>query len=54
MTGHLWIGMVNDLKAGYRLTRVPFELMRQLSRVSKAAAPAFLQRAAELEREAAG
>ena len=54
MTGHLWIGMVNDLKAGYRLSRVPFELMVQLSRVSKAAAPAFLRRAADREREAAG
>ena len=50
MTAHLWIGMVNDLKAAYRLTRVPFELMQQLSRVSKAAAPSFLQRAAERER----
>ncbi|MFZ2950617.1 MAG: 3'-5' exonuclease [Desulfuromonadaceae bacterium] len=54
MTGHLWIGMVNDLKAGYRLSRVPFELMRQLSKVSRAAAPAFLQRAAEREGEAVG
>lgn len=54
MTGHLWIGMVNDLKVGYRLPRVPFELMVQLSRVSKAAAPAFLQRAADLERLTAG
>jgi len=51
MTGHLWISMVNDLKAVYHLTQVPFELMRQLSRVSKAAAPAFLQRAADKERQ---
>jgi DNA polymerase III subunit epsilon len=49
MTGHLWISMVNDLKAGYKLTQVPFELMQQLSRVPRKAAPAFLQRAAEKE-----
>lgn len=47
MTGHLWIGMINDLKAGYRLDTVPFELLRQLAKVSKASAPAFLKRAAE-------
>lgn len=47
MTGHLWIGMINDLKTGYRLGTVPFELMRQLAKVSKAAAPSFLMRAAE-------
>lgn len=52
MTGHLWINMVTDLKAAYQLTRVPFELMQQLSRVSKGAAPAFLQRAADKEIQA--
>ncbi len=52
MTGHLWISMVNDLKEAYKLTRVPFELMQQLSRVSKSAAPAFLQRAADKEIQA--
>lgn len=53
MTGHLWIGMVNDLKSGYDLGRVPFGLMQRLSKVSKAAAPAFLRRAAESEGSAA-
>lgn len=47
MTGHLWISMVNDLKAGYKLTQVPFDLMKRLSKVSRAAAPSFLKRAAE-------
>lgn len=47
MTGHLWISMVNDLKADYKLRQVPFELMQQLSKVSKAAAPSFLKRAAD-------
>jgi DNA polymerase III subunit epsilon len=54
MTGHLWISMVDDLKAGYRLTQVPFELMQRLSRVSKTAAASFLQRAADQERQAGG
>ncbi|NTW98779.1 MAG: 3'-5' exonuclease, partial [Geobacteraceae bacterium] len=51
MTGHLWISMVNDLKAEYNLSRIPFELMQQLSKVSRTAAPSFLQRAADTERQ---
>jgi DNA polymerase-3 subunit epsilon len=47
MTGHLWISMVNDLKADYKLRHVSFDLMQQLSKVSKAAAPSFLKRAAD-------
>ena len=47
MTGHLWTSMVNDLKSDYKLRQVPFDLMQQLSKVSKAAAPSFLKRAAE-------
>ena len=50
MTGHLWTCMVNDLKAGYNLTQVPFELMQQLAKVSKAATPSFLRRAADSQR----
>jgi DNA polymerase III subunit epsilon len=50
MTGHLWIGMINDLKADYLLRQVPFVLMQQLSRVTKAAAPSFLKRFADKER----
>ena len=46
MTGHLWISMVNDLKADFKLRHVPFDLMQQLSKVSKTAAPAFLKRIA--------
>jgi DNA polymerase-3 subunit epsilon len=46
MTGHLWIEMVNDLKAEYKLRQVPFDLMQQLAKVPKAAAPSFLKRAA--------
>ena len=47
MTAHLWIGMVNDIKAGYKLRDVPFDLMRRLSKVSKSAAPSFLKRFAD-------
>lgn len=47
MTGHLWISMVNDLKTAFNLRQVPFDLMPQLAKVSKAAAPAFLRRIAE-------
>jgi DNA polymerase-3 subunit epsilon len=42
MTGRLWIGMVNDIKADYGLRTVPFEVMLRLSKVSKTSAPAFL------------
>lgn len=47
MTAHLWIMMVNDLKAEYGLTQVPFDLFKRLSKVSRSAAPTFLRRAAE-------
>lgn len=50
MTGHLWIEMVNDLKADYKLRNVPFELMQQLSKVSRVAAPSFIKLAADKQR----
>jgi DNA polymerase-3 subunit epsilon len=46
MTGHLWISMINDLKAAYQLDTVPFALLQRLSRVSRKAVPAFLGRLA--------
>jgi len=46
MTGHLWLGMVSDLKKVFGLKQVPFELMCQLAKISKSATPAFLARAA--------
>jgi DNA polymerase-3 subunit epsilon len=46
MTAYLWLGMIHDLKAAYRLRQVPFALMRQLAKVSKTAAPAYLRRIA--------
>ncbi|MHC1699151.1 MAG: PolC-type DNA polymerase III [Geobacteraceae bacterium] len=50
MTGHLWIGMVEDLKKVFGLRPVPFDLMRRLAKVPKSAAAAFLARAADSER----
>ena len=47
MTALLWIGMIQELKTTYRLRHVPFDLMRRLSKISKAAAPAYLSRIAE-------
>jgi len=44
MTAHLWLGMLNDIRRGYRIESISFSLMQALSRVSKAAAPAFLSR----------
>ena len=47
MTAHLWINMVNDLKAEYGLAQVSFDLLKRLSKVSRSAAPTFLRRAFE-------
>jgi DNA polymerase-3 subunit epsilon len=44
MTAHLWLGMLNDIRRGYRIESISFSLMQNLSRVSKAAAPGFLRR----------
>jgi DNA polymerase-3 subunit epsilon len=47
MTGHLWINMVSDLKTTFNLVSVPFQLMQQLAKVSKAKIPAFLKQCAQ-------
>jgi DNA polymerase-3 subunit epsilon len=47
MTALLWIGMVKELKAVYRLRQVSFDLMQRLSKISKASAPAYLERIAQ-------
>ncbi|MFA7537263.1 MAG: 3'-5' exonuclease [Desulfuromonadales bacterium] len=44
MTGHLWVGMIEDLKDAYQIRSVPFELMRRLAKVGKRAVPKFLQK----------
>ena len=37
MTAHLWLGMLDDIADRFRIPDIPFALMQQLSRVSKAA-----------------
>jgi len=49
MTGHLWIGMVEDMKNMFGLRQVPFDLMRQLAKVPKAATPSLLARVADAQ-----
>jgi len=44
MTAHLWLGMLNDISSQYRIERISFSLMQELSRVSKVAVPGFLGR----------
>jgi len=47
MTANLWIGMVNDIKANYKLRSVPFDLMMRLSKVSKSAISHYIKRFAD-------
>jgi len=44
MTGHLWVNMIRDLKGTYNIRNVPFDLMCRLAKVSRRAAPNFLQK----------
>ncbi len=44
MTAHLWIGILNDIRCGHRIESISFSLMQELSRVSRAVAPGFLDR----------
>ncbi len=46
MTGHLWISMIAEIKKRFGFNEVSFELMRKISTITKAQAPAFLKRAA--------
>ena len=44
MTAHLWLRMLGDITDRHCIEDIPFSLMQELSRVSKATAPVFLQR----------
>lgn len=46
MTAHLWLGMLNDIRCEHRIESIPFSLMQELSRVSKAATRGFLSKRA--------
>ncbi|HJW81912.1 MAG TPA: 3'-5' exonuclease [Acidiferrobacterales bacterium] len=43
MTAHLWLGMLQDIRAQYRIRHIPFSLMQELTRVPKAAVGRFLK-----------
>jgi len=46
MTGHLWISMIDEIKNRFGLNRVSFDLMKKISKVTKAKAPAYLEKIA--------
>ena len=46
MTGQLWIAMINEIKEAFGISKVSFDLMRKLSRITKAKAPAYLDKVA--------
>jgi DNA polymerase-3 subunit epsilon len=46
MTGHLWLKMIDQLKESFGLGQVSFEMMQKLSRITKAQAPAYLEKIA--------
>jgi DNA polymerase-3 subunit epsilon len=46
MTGHLWISMIDHIKDTFGIKQVSFELMQKISRVTKATAPAYLEKVA--------
>ena len=46
MTGNLWVAMIDEIKGSFGINRVSFELMQKLSRITKAKAPAFLEKIA--------
>jgi DNA polymerase-3 subunit epsilon len=54
MTGRLWVSMIEEIKNSFGLHRVEFELMRELSRISRAKAPAYLARVAGEQRQGKG
>jgi DNA polymerase-3 subunit epsilon len=45
MTTHLWLRILEDIAERHCLASIPFSLMQELSRVSKASVDAFLHRA---------
>lgn len=46
MTSQLWISMVDEIKNTFGINQVPFDLMRKLSKITKAMAPAYLEKIA--------
>jgi DNA polymerase-3 subunit epsilon len=50
MTGQLWISMIDEIKDTFGINQVPFDLMRKLSKITKAHAPAYLEKIAREQR----
>lgn len=46
MTAHLWLALLDDIKANYAFETVRFNMMQALARTAKASVPRFLQREA--------
>ena len=46
MTGNLWLAMIDEIKSSFGINHVSFELMQKVSRITKANAPAFLEKVA--------
>lgn len=47
MTGNLWLSMITEIKDSFGINQVSFDLMQQLSRITKAKAPAYLEKIAD-------
>jgi DNA polymerase-3 subunit epsilon len=50
MTGQLWISMIEEIRDTFHIKQVPFDLMRKLSKITRAKAPAYLERIAREQR----
>jgi DNA polymerase-3 subunit epsilon len=50
MTGHLWIAMIEAIKDTFGVNLVSFDIMRNLSRINKAKASAYLSKIADEKR----
>ncbi len=46
MTGRLWLAMIDEIRDGFGIDHVSFELMQKITRVSKANAPKYLEKIA--------
>lgn len=49
MTGQLWISMVAAIKDTFGIKQVPFDLMRQVSKITRDKAPAYLEKIARAQ-----
>jgi DNA polymerase-3 subunit epsilon len=47
MTGHLWLTMIDTIRESFGIDRVSFDLIHKVSRITKAKAPAYLEKIAQ-------